>query len=166
MNKEYIVIKEGIIGSIVTNAFMFSLLIGTFYVNYTWLGNSVVMQVFLCILAILSAISRGSQHMHRFNSANEAATFLIGKIPTNRVDYLEYNQKLNKDQSLAVVEFLQSRWGADHIVRSCRPENKGACAFEVVRIDKPAEKKYCNTGCRTSKCRNLDAELKELGETE
>ena len=53
---ELILIKESLAGSIISDCFTFAIMLGAFWVNYKYIGNSIMMQIIITVTIIAMAI--------------------------------------------------------------------------------------------------------------
>jgi len=70
--KEIIIIREGIIGSIITDIVTFGTLLACMWCNFTFLGNSKIMQWFLgffIIIKLTNAIAKRNNHVYSVDEA-------------------------------------------------------------------------------------------------
>lgn len=74
--KEWLIIKEGFIGSIITDTYSFGVLAVFIYLNYRYLGNQWAVTWFLLIMFVLLALAKGSDRYHSFTSTKEAIKYL------------------------------------------------------------------------------------------
>jgi len=73
-----VIIKEGIIGSIITDFVSFGVLAAMLWINFAYLGNQWLITLFILTIWFLEMMMRSKDlhNLHRFKSVDEALLFL------------------------------------------------------------------------------------------
>lgn len=77
---EFYVIKEGIIGSIITDVVSFSFLLGTLFLNYRYLGNQGIVTWVIVMVWLFTSFSSSQKSYHQFESVKETIEYLENLI--------------------------------------------------------------------------------------
>lgn len=76
MEKQYIVIKEGFIRSIITDAFSFGILMASVAINSLYLWNSGVLNFFFCVMFLIALLWMFWNVSKKFTDKEEAIKFI------------------------------------------------------------------------------------------
>ena len=75
IKKEYIVYKEGLIQSILSDVFTFGCIMGLEYFNYKYLGNTWYIGVFILISILVFVVARTDRE-HQFRTLDELKKYV------------------------------------------------------------------------------------------
>jgi len=75
-SKEYIYFRESAWQSFLSDLSTFGFLLGSFWVNYTFIGNNGFVSAILLIMLLMFIISKGSSKRYTFNSKEELMKYL------------------------------------------------------------------------------------------
>ena len=79
MEKEYIIIKESLIDSILSDIFTYSGFFFLLYCNKMYFGDHLLIAFCFVILMIMVAAVKGSKKIKRFNTLEEAKKYINKK---------------------------------------------------------------------------------------
>lgn len=75
-SKEYIYLRESAWQSFISDLSTFGFLLGSFWVNYTFIGNNGFVSAILLIMLLMFIISKSSMKKHTFKSKEELIKYL------------------------------------------------------------------------------------------
>lgn len=76
MEKQYVVVHESAVHSILSDLSTFSILFIFLYLNYHYIGNDWIIRLFAFIILYCIAIARSRKYYHIFDTKEEAIQFL------------------------------------------------------------------------------------------
>ena len=75
---EFIIAYQTALGSIIADSYTFGVLFGGFWLNYEYMGNSVILQLVMGVCFFLCAVARGRKKVKRL-SRQDAIEYLQAK---------------------------------------------------------------------------------------
>lgn len=73
---EIIFLRESFIQSLMSDIVTFGSLAGMFYFNYRFLGDSVVIQIIIGVMLLVTSFSRSNKQIKRFDSREDLINYL------------------------------------------------------------------------------------------
>ena len=72
----YVIIKEGLLNSIISDIVSFGSMALMFWFNYNYLGNSLLIKVLIVFLLFVVMVTRARKNVNRFKTKEDAIKYL------------------------------------------------------------------------------------------